>query len=175
MPFQGLLWENLGSNFRNANVTSKWFCPQVNGGTYQGSFANSRQLTEQFSSGRGMCSTQSITIYGFCLGIQKTKVQKKNPLTARTADMHANGCPFRPVALNHSTAPGSFSCRKRNAKSSMACGSSCEICCKTYGMFVQMPRWLGCEFPENAYLLRKTVSWHWNYNLWHTLAGSFQA
>ena len=110
-----------------------------------------------------MCSTQSITIYGmFCLGNQKTQVQKKFPLTVRTADMHAKGCPFRPVALNHSTAPGSFSCRKRNAKSSMACGSSCEICCANF-----RAGW-DVNFPKRPILQRKTMSLHWNYNLWQT-------
>lgn len=162
MPSQGLLWVNLGSIFWNAAVTSKWFCPQVDGiaRTYQGSFANSRQLTEQFFSGRGIYYAVYDNLWYALLGAPENKeVQKQFPLAVHPVDMHAKGCPFRPVALNHSTAPGSFSCRKHNAKSSMACGSSCEICCKTHGMFVQMPCWLGCEFPEKIIFSNANMSW----------------
>lgn len=62
--------------------------------TYQGSFANSRKLTEQFSSGRGMCSTQSITIYGFCLEIQKTKSSKKVSFNCTNSWHACQGMPF---------------------------------------------------------------------------------
>ena len=101
--------------------------PQVDGiaKTYHWSFANSWKHTTVFWY-LGIYYPVYDNLWHVLLGVQKTKSLKNNPLAVHPADMHAKGCPFRPVALNHSTAPGSFSCRKHNAKSSMACGSSCE-------------------------------------------------